>query len=127
MSANQAKDIDEAIEQLDKRLAERRAEQRRKGDRRQETNIPPARSYALRKNGMYYAHKSCGYVSRILLAELFTEDYATRYARDHEDVTAVSITEALTGVEEIQEYIDRLAIMKKVMQGHQLSTHTESK
>jgi hypothetical protein len=48
MNANKATDIDDAIEQLDKRLAERRAEQRRKGDRRQEIRAtePALESFA---------------------------------------------------------------------------------
>ena len=79
-------------------------------------NAGPVRSHALKKNGMYYAHNDCGYVSRVLLAEIYTEEYATRYARMHDEITAVPVAEVLTGVEEIQEYIDRLELMKKAVE-----------
>lgn len=72
--------------------------------------------YVLQKNGMYYAHNSAGYVHRVLLAELYDEDYAKNYATYCDDVRAIPITELLTGAEEVQEYIDRLEVMRDVMQ-----------
>ena len=71
--------------------------------------------YVLKKSGMYYAHNSCGYVSRVLLAELYDKDYAINYAKNCDEVHAIPITELLTGVDEVQKYIDRIEIMKETM------------
>jgi uncharacterized protein YwlG (UPF0340 family) len=71
--------------------------------------------YVLQKNGMYYAHNSCGYVSRVLLAELYEENYAKRYAAQHEEVRAMPVTELLTGIDEVQEHIDRLEAMREAL------------
>ena len=71
--------------------------------------------YVLVKGGVYYAHNNCGYVSRVLLAELYSEDYAKAYASGHEEIQAVPINELLTGAEEVQEYIDRMEVMRDVM------------
>ena len=71
--------------------------------------------YVIRKNGMYYAHNSCGYVSRVLLAELYTEEYAKNHADQCDECYAVPITECLTGPEEVQEYIDRIEVMLEAM------------
>lgn len=71
--------------------------------------------HVITKNGMYYAHNNCGYVSRVLLAELYDETYATDYAKLVEGCRAVPITELLTGSEEVQEYIDRLEVMRDAM------------
>ena len=68
--------------------------------------------YVLQKNGMYYAHNNCGYVSRVLMAEIYTKEYAENYARQCEDVRAMPVTELLTGPGEVQEYIDRMLVMK---------------
>ena len=74
-----------------------------------------ATPYVLRKSGMYYAHNNCGYVSRVLLAELYDEDYAKNYAEGHDEIDAVPVTELLTGAEEVQEYIDRMEEMRDAM------------
>ena len=79
--------------------------------------------YVLQKQGMYYAHNSRGYVSRVLLAELYTKEYAENYARQCEDVRAIPVTELLTGPDEVQEYIDRLLVMKAACS----SEHMEEK
>lgn len=71
--------------------------------------------YVLQKNGMYYAHRSCGYVSRVLLAELYTKEYAESYEKQCEEVRAIPVTDLLTGADEVQEYIDRLEVMKEAM------------
>lgn len=71
--------------------------------------------YVLKKQGMYYAHNSRGYVSRVLLAELYTEDYANQHAKMCDECEAIRITECLTGPDEVQEYIDRLEVMRDVM------------
>jgi hypothetical protein len=71
--------------------------------------------YVIRKNGMYYAHNSCGYVSRVLLAELYTEEYAKRHAEQCGECEAIPVTACLTGPDEVQDYIDRLEVMRDVM------------
>jgi hypothetical protein len=71
--------------------------------------------YVLQKNGMYYAHNSAGYVSRVLLAELYSKDYAERYAEAHDEVIAMPVSSLLTGSEEVQDYIDRLEVMRDIM------------
>ena len=72
--------------------------------------------YVLKKNGMYYAHNNCGYVSRVINAEIYDEDYAKKYAEGHEEIQAIPITELLTGAQEVQEYIDRLCKMRNLME-----------
>jgi len=64
---------------------------------------------------MYYAHRSCGYVSRVLLAELYSEQYAKEHPLQCDECQAIPVTDLLTGPEEVQEYIDRLEAMKDVM------------
>lgn len=71
--------------------------------------------YVLKKNGMYYAHNSCGYVSRVLLAELYTEEYAENHAKHTDECQAIPITELLSGTEEVEEYIIRLEAMSEAM------------
>lgn len=78
--------------------------------------------YVLKKNGLYYAHNSSGYVSRVFLAELFEENYAKRYAKNHDEIDAIPITELLTDAEEVQEYIDRLIVMRDAMKYKQLKS-----
>ena len=74
-------------------------------------NIP----YVIKKNGMYYGHNSCGYTSRVLLAELYTKEEAEAEARMCDEIQVMPITETLTGSDEVQEYIDRMEIMRDVM------------
>lgn len=71
--------------------------------------------YVLKKNGMYYAHNSAGYVHRVLMAELYTEEYAKRHAARCDEVHAIPITDLITGPDEIQDYINRLEVMRDVM------------
>lgn len=71
--------------------------------------------YVLKKHGMYYAHNACGYVDRVLLAELYEEKNAKTYAERHEGISAIPVTELLTSRDEVQEYIDRLEVMKKAL------------
>lgn len=77
--------------------------------------------YVLNKNGMYYAHNSAGYVSRVLLAELYTKEYAESHASHCDEVRAIPVTELLTGVDEVQEYIDRLEEMKLALTVEKMS------
>ena len=81
--------------------------------------------YVLQKSGMYYAHNSSGYVSRVFLAELFTKGYAENYANKHDEIRAVAVTELLTGPEEVQEYIDRLQVMKSALTAAQQGDSNE--
>ena len=71
--------------------------------------------YVLMKNGMYYAHNSAGYVSRVLMAELYDESYAKNYVKGHDDIRAIPITEILTGVDEVDSYLERIKVMRDVM------------
>ena len=71
--------------------------------------------YVLQKNGMYYAHDSCGYTQRVLLAELYTKERAERDAKHYKEVRAIPVNELLTSSEEVQEYIDRLEVMRDYM------------
>ena len=68
--------------------------------------------YVLKKNGMYYAHNSCGYTHRVITAELYDEEYATRHAAQCEEVQAIPVKDLITGPDEIQKYINRLEIMR---------------
>jgi len=79
--------------------------------------------YVLKKNGMYYAHNSCGYVSRVLMAELYDKAYAVSYAKRCEEVQAIPVTKLLTGVDEIQEYIDRMEVMKQAKEIQERCDH----
>lgn len=72
--------------------------------------------YVLKKKGRYYAHNSRGYVSRVLLAELYTEEYAKQYAEQCDECQAIPISDLLTGPEEVQQYIDRMEVMRDAMQ-----------
>ena len=71
--------------------------------------------YVLKKSGMYYAHNNCGYVGRVLLAELYTEQYAKNYIKGRDDIQAIPISECLTGSEEVQNYLDRMEVMRDFM------------
>ena len=71
--------------------------------------------YVIKKNGMYYAHNSCGYTSRVLLAELYTESHAKARETQCGELQAIPVTELLTGSEEVQEYIDRMEVMRDAM------------
>lgn len=78
--------------------------------------ILPEMPYLLRKNGMWYAHNSCGYTARAELAELYTKERAESYARmSSGEVSAVPLNEVINSVEHIQEYIDRLEAMKEAL------------
>ena len=56
------------------------------------------------------------------MAELYDEDYAIKYAEDCDEVRAIPITELLTGVEEVQAYLDRIEVMRDAMACHIDST-----
>ena len=79
--------------------------------------------YVLKKQGMYYAHNGAGYVARALNAELYSEEYANRYAKNHEEVTAHPINEVLRDSDEVQEYIDRLESMRDYMKHIELNNN----
>lgn len=64
--------------------------------------------YVIRRNGMYYGHNSCGYVSSVYLAELYTEEYAKRHARITEECTAIPVTDLVPDRDQPQEYLDRI-------------------
>lgn len=68
--------------------------------------------YVLRKQGMYYAHNNCGYVHNVLMAEIYTKDYAEAYAGRHEEIQAIPVISCISNAEEIQEYIERLQVMR---------------
>jgi hypothetical protein len=70
--------------------------------------------YVLKKNGMYYAHNNCGYVNRVLMAEVYTKEYAQNYAKNHDEIDAIPIDE-LISIEELGEYFDRIKKMKKAL------------
>ena len=69
--------------------------------------------YVLRKNGMWYGHNSCGYVSRVEMAELYTEEYAKRHAAHCDDIQAIPVIDMLPSPEHVQQFIDRLEVMKE--------------
>lgn len=71
--------------------------------------------YILEKHGMYYAHNSSGYVHRVLLAELYTKEYAEQHARQCDEVRARPITDFLSDPDDVQEYIDRLEAMRDAL------------
>ncbi len=71
--------------------------------------------YVIKKNGMYYAHNSCGYVSRVIMAELYDKDYAIAQEKMCKELQAIPITDCLMGAEEVQAYIDRLEVMRDTM------------
>lgn len=71
--------------------------------------------YVIRKNGMYRAHNSHGYVFRIELAELYDKEYALEQAALVQDVYATPITELLRDAEQVQDYIDRLEAMRDAL------------
>jgi len=68
--------------------------------------------YVIQKSGMYYAHGNKGYVSRVLLAELYTKEYAESHCKTVEECRAIPVTDLITDAEEVQEYIDRLLVRK---------------
>lgn len=72
--------------------------------------------YFLKKNGMYYSHDSCGYVSNFTQAEVYYERFAKFETKRCKEVTAIPITDVIQNSKEIQEYIDRLEAMKNVVQ-----------
>ena len=68
-----------------------------------------------KKNGMYYAHNDRGYTQRVLLAELYTEAHAKRYAKNHDDIRAIPIDDILTGSSEVEAYLERMNAMRDYM------------
>lgn len=74
--------------------------------------------YLIRKNGMYYAHNDCGYTARAELAEIYTKERAERSAIHCDEITAVPLNDIIKSVEHIQEYIDRLEVMKAALISH---------
>lgn len=74
--------------------------------------------YVITKDGMYYAHDSRGYVHRVLLAELYTKEYAESHAKMCDECRAIPITDLLADADEVQNYIDRLEVMRDVMKEH---------
>ncbi len=72
--------------------------------------------YVLRKNGMYYAHNSCGYVSRVELAELYTKEYAEHQVSQCDDLSAHPVTNLISDVGHIDNVIDRLEAMKEAIE-----------
>ena len=72
--------------------------------------------YVLERHGRYFAHNGYGVVSRVLLAELYSQEYAENYAQNHHEVKAIPVTALFNGVYEVQQYIERLKIMEKAIQ-----------
>ena len=60
--------------------------------------------YFLQKGDMYYAHNSCGYVSTVVMAEIYTEEEAQRQSFQCEDVTAIPISERVSTKDAVQEW-----------------------
>lgn len=72
--------------------------------------------YVIIKNGMYYAHNSCGYVHRVLMAELYTEKEALASENQSGgEIKAVPLTDCLSSSDEVQEYLDRIIVMRDAM------------
>ena len=71
--------------------------------------------YVLKKHGMYYAHNNCGYVSRVELAEIYTESYAVQYAENHEDIYAIPISELIKDHKSLNAYIERITTMQDAL------------
>jgi hypothetical protein len=68
--------------------------------------------YLLRKHGMYYAHNNAGYVSRALMAEIYTKEHAEKYAKSHDDIQAVPVSHAIKGMGDIEPYLKRIKVMQ---------------
>ena len=71
--------------------------------------------YVIRKNGMYYAHNSRGYVSSVYMAELYDEVWAKNHAKQCAECRAIPVTELLTSLEKVEDYIERLEAMRDIM------------
>lgn len=71
--------------------------------------------YLIKKEGMWYAHNSRGYVARAELAELYSEEYAKSHANAHEGCLAVPVSELFNSVEALDEYIDRLQTIREFL------------
>ena len=75
----------------------------------------PAMPYLLQKQGMYYAHNNRGYVSRALLAEIYTKEYAELYASKHDDVHAIPVSDVLSSEDDFDGYIERIEAMRDAL------------
>jgi len=71
--------------------------------------------YLLKKSGFYYAHNSSGYTQRAELAEIYTKSYAEKHADNHEEVTAVPVSDAIKSADHINGYIERLEEMRNAL------------
>lgn len=72
--------------------------------------------YVLIKGGMFYAHNSAGYVSRVEMAELYTKEYAEGHAASCSgEVVARLATDFLTDTDHIDSLIERLNTMRKAL------------
>ena len=69
-------------------------------------------NYLIMKRGMYYAHNSCGYTSRVLLAGLYSEKYAKEQATQCDRLTAVEFNSSLIKLPELNKYLETINSMK---------------
>lgn len=72
--------------------------------------------HVLIKGGMFYGHNSCGYVSNVLMAELFDERFAKNQEKSSDgEIRALPVTDFLRDSDYIQEVIDRLEVMRDLV------------
>lgn len=70
--------------------------------------------FLIRKDGMWYAHNSCGYVSRVELAEVYTREQAEARTHDVEGAYMVALEGAIN-MDSLHNTINRLRIMQYYM------------
>lgn len=80
--------------------------------------------YVLIKNGMFYAHNNCGYVSRVELAELYNKEYAESQVSQCDDLSAHPVTNFISDVDHIDNVIERLEEMKIAVENKQCLQNT---
>ncbi len=72
--------------------------------------------YLLLKHGMWYAHNNAGYTARAELAEIYSKEYAQKYAQAHEDILAVPLNKIISDPAELDPYIDRMTRMQAALE-----------
>lgn len=71
--------------------------------------------YVIRKNGMYYAHDSCGYVNNVMNAELYTKTYAEQHCSHGPEYQAIPVTDLISSTKHIDETMERLQAMRRAI------------
>ena len=69
----------------------------------------PEEPYFIRKYGRYYGHNNCGYTESILRAEVYTKEYAENYAKNADEISAVSIENLQYTVAMLDKYLSRIS------------------